>query len=209
MAARVGFWRRMAADTVRLFAPPWQALRSLAVRRFWLGPAGALAVLVLSEVARTQAGHAFLQRWAVMRGDEPWWLTLEKVPLIGPPIGLPAGYAHLPDAGPSVAVLAVAVFLAVRLRVLWLSSLLLAYHLTEWFLIRGIAQREHLVGAAVGALLALVAARLSHRLRAVDRLPQDVRVPGVLRGLRDDVQQHPAYRPTLPRLEPGRLRERV
>jgi hypothetical protein len=200
---------RLRSDTTRLLERPWQALRRGQVSRFWLGPASAAAVLILTEVARTRDGQAFLQRWAIMRGDQPWWLTLEKVPLslfapahllpygfamlqvfvvlgvaqvlvgvprtlgvalaghvlgslslrvwvsIGPPVGLPSWFLHLPDAGPSVAVLAVAVFLAVRLRVLWLAGLLLAYHVAEWFVIADIAQREHLVGAAAGALAAL------------------------------------------------------
>jgi hypothetical protein len=200
------------------------------VDQFWLGPAAAATVLLLSEVARTHAGQAFLQRWAIMRGDQPWWLTLEKVPLslfapahllpygfamlqvfvvlgaaqtligvprtvgvalaghvlgsfslrmwveVGPPVGLPAWFAHLPDAGPSVAVLSVAIYLAVRLRVFWLAAVLVAYHVAEWFVIAGIAQREHLIGAATGALLATVPAR---RPRAVVRpaLPRQVRPP--------------------------------
>ncbi|HKT02125.1 MAG TPA: hypothetical protein VJT31_21565, partial [Rugosimonospora sp.] len=191
--------RRLRDDTVRLLGQPWQALRHGQLSRCWLGPAGAAAVLVLSLVARTAPGHAFLQRWAIMRGSDPWWVTLEKVPLsvfapahllpfgfamlqvcvvlggaqalvgvrrtlavavaghvlgsfslrawvwLEPPVGLPHHFLHLPDAGPSVAVLAVAVFLVVRLRVLWLAALLLAYHVAEWFVIAGIAQREHLV----------------------------------------------------------------
>ena len=49
----------------------------------------------------------------------------------------------------------------------------------------------------------------AHRLLAVDRLPQDVGVPGVLGGLGDDVQEHPPGRPAGARLEPRRLRQRV
>lgn len=203
--------RRFGSDSARLLRPPWRALRRGQLARFWLGPAAAATVLLLSEVARHPTGQAFLQRWAIMRGDQPWWLTLEKVPLslfaparllpcgfamlqvfvvlgaaqvllgaprtlaialaghvlgsyslllwveAGPPVGLPAWCLHLPDAGPSVAVLTVAVYLVVALRVFWLAGLLLAYHVAEWFAIAGIAQREHLVGAAVGALVALAA----------------------------------------------------
>src|SRR5690242_13428709 len=151
--------RRLRSDTVSLLQPPWQALRTGQVARFWLGPAAAAAVLLLSEVARTAPGQAFLQRWAIMRADEPWPRTLAKVPLsvfapahllpfgfamlqvcvvfgaaqvligvwrtvavalaghvlgsfslrawvwLGPPVGLPSHFRHLPDAGPSVAVL--------------------------------------------------------------------------------------------------------
>jgi hypothetical protein len=206
-----GRWRRAGArcraDAVALLLPPWQALRRGQLSRFWLGPAAAGMVLLLWEIAGTRTGQAFLQRWAVMRGDQPWWLTVQKVPLsllapayllpcgfamlqvfvvfgaaqvlvgvrrtvavalaahvlgsfslrlwvwIGSPVGLPTRYLHMPDAGPSVAALALAVFLVVRLRVLWLAALLVAYHLVEWFAITGLAQREHLIGAATGALL--------------------------------------------------------
>ena len=208
--------QRIRQDAVALLAPPWRAVRAGRLDRFWLGPAAAIAVLILSEVAGTRSGQAFLRQWAVMRGDESWWLTLRKVPLslfapayllpcgfavlqvsvvfggaqvligvrrtlgvavpahllaslsprlwvwLAPPMGLPARYLHLPDAGPSVAALAVAVFLVVRLRILWLAVLLVAFHLTEWFAITGLAQREHLVGLATGAAVAL-ASMLVHR----------------------------------------------
>jgi len=208
--------QRIRQDAVALLAPPWRAVRAGRLDRFWLGPAAAIAVLILSEVAGTRSGQAFLRQWAVMRGDESWWLTLRKVPLslfapayllpcgfavlqvsvvfggaqvligvrrtlgvavpahllaslsprlwvwLAPPMGLPARYLHLPDAGPSVAALAVAVFLVVRLRILWLAVLLLAFHLAEWFAITGLAQREHLVGLATGAAVAL-GSMLVHR----------------------------------------------
>jgi hypothetical protein len=207
---------RIRQDAVALLEPPWRAVRTGRLDRFWLGPVAAVAVLILSDVARTRSGQAFLHQWAVMRGDESWWLTLRKVPLslfapayllpcgfamlqvfvvfggaqvligvrrtlavavpahllaslsprlwvwLAPPMGLPARYLHLPDAGPSVAALAVAVFLVVRLRILWLAVLLVAFHLTEWFAITGLAQREHLVGLATGAAVA-IGSMLVHR----------------------------------------------
>jgi hypothetical protein len=218
VAGRI-LWRlahRVQQDAVALLRPPWQAVRTGRLDRFWLGPAAATAVLILSEVARTRSGQAFLRQWAIMRGDESWWLTLRKVPLslfapayllpcgfamlqvfvvfggaqvligvrrtlgvavpahllaslsprlwvwLAPPMGLPARYLHLPDAGPSVAALAVAVFLVVRLRILWLAVLLAAFHLTEWFAITGLAQREHLVGLATGTAVA-ASSMLVHR----------------------------------------------
>lgn len=237
--------RRLRADTGWLLGEPWRALSGVQVSRFWLGPAAAAVVLWLTEVAGTGWGHTFLARWAIMRGDEPWWLTLEKVPLsvlapayllpcgfamlqvfvvlgasqvhigtprtlavglaghvtgsfslrawvwLGPPVGLPAKFLHLPDAGPSVAVIAIGVFLAVRLRVLWLATLLLAYHIGEWFVIAGIAQREHLVGALLGALVAL-----SCRYRPARR-PSTLDTPDPL-----DTLDEPR-----PRHEPGRTPE--
>src|SRR5256714_7315201 len=201
--------QRIRQDAVALLAPPWRAVRTGRLERFWLGPAAAAAVLVLSELARSGSGQAFLRRWAIMHGDEPWWLTLQKVPLslfapayllpcgfavlqvfvvfggaqvligvrrtlgvavpahllaslsprlwvwLAPPMGLPARYLHLPDAGPSVAALAVAVFLVVRLRILWLAALLATFHLAAWVAITGLAQREHLLAVATGAVIAL------------------------------------------------------
>jgi hypothetical protein len=209
--------RRLRSDAVELLWQPWHAVRTGQLSRFWLGPAAAAAVLILAELARTGAGQPLLQRWAIMRGDQPWWLTLQKVPLslfapahllpcgfamlqvfvvfggaqvligvrrtmgvavaahllgslsprlwvwIAPPLGLPARYLHLPDAGPSVAALGIIVFLVIRMRVLWLAALLVTYHLAEWFIITGLAQREHLVGAATGALIALGAALIGRR----------------------------------------------
>lgn len=208
-AARERFGRRVRLDVIALLREPWRAVCAGQLERFWLGPAAAAAVLVLSELARTASGQVFLRRWAIMHGDEPWWLTLRKVPLslfapayllpcgfamlqvfvvfggaqvligvrrtlgvavaghllgslsprlwvwLAPPMGLPARYLHLPDAGPSVAALAIVVFLVVRLRILWLAALLATFHLTEWFAITGLAQREHLVGVATGAAIAL------------------------------------------------------
>jgi hypothetical protein len=212
--------RRLRPQTGGLLGAGWQALRHGQVRRFWFGPASAAAVLILSRVAATGAGQAFLQRWAVMHGDESWWRTLAKVPLsvfaptqllplgfamlqvfvafgvaqvvigarrtlaialaghvlgsfslrlwvlVGLPVGLPAWSLHLPDTGPSVAVIAVAAYLAVRLRVRWLAGFLVAYHVAEWFVLPGIAQREHLVGLAIGALTGLIAFHRAARLEA-------------------------------------------
>ena len=201
--------RRVRRDGVELLGQPWDALRAGQLSRFWLGPAAAAAVLVMAELARSGRGQVLLRRWAIMRGDQPWWLTVQKVPLslfapayllpfgfavlqvfvvfggaqvligvrrtvvvglaahvlgslsprlwvwIASPLGLPARFLHQPDAGPSVATVGVAVYLVIRLRIIWLATLLAAYHLAEWLIITGLAQREHLVGAATGAVIAL------------------------------------------------------
>jgi hypothetical protein len=60
-----------------------------------------------------------------------------------------------------------------------------------------------------GAPGALPGGLLGHGFGAVQGLPDDVGVPGVLRGLGDHVQQHPAGGPTCPLLEPGRLWQRM
>lgn len=205
MLRRVG--ARVASDCRALIAQPWDALRHGQWRRFWLGLVSATAVLVLAAVARTIPGHVFLQRWAIMRGQQAWWLTIQKIPLslfapayllpysfamlqvfivfggaqvligvrrtlavglaahvlgsfsvrmwvwIGPPAGLTSSFLNLPDAGPSVAALAIVAYLVVRRRVMWLAVVLLAFHLTEWVTITGLAQREHLVGGLTGAAL--------------------------------------------------------
>jgi hypothetical protein len=216
-------WRRVLTrvrtDARAVLGPPWTALQRGDWRRWWLGPALALAVLVLAMVARTGPGQSFVQRWAIMRGDEAWWLTLEKVPLslfapayqlpfrfaimqvfivfggaqvligvwrtlgiglaahvlgtvsvrmwvwLGPPAGLPVEYLRAPDAGPSVATLGIVVYLVIRLRVMWLACVLLAFHIAEWVAVTGLAQREHLIGGMVGALAAAGPALL-RRFRA-------------------------------------------
>src|SRR5215469_6191169 len=50
---------------------------------------------------------------------------------------------------------------------------------------------------------------LAHRLGAVQRLPDDVGVAGVLRRLGNDVQEHPSCRPALSRRTPRRFRKRL
>src|SRR2546423_497287 len=105
--------QRIRQDAVALLAPPWRAVRAGRLDRFWLGPAAAIAVLILSEVAGTPTGQAVLRPWAGLRGGEAWWPTPRK----GPPA---------PVAPP------------------------------------GLARREHLVGRATGAVVAL-ASMLVHR----------------------------------------------
>jgi hypothetical protein len=199
---------------------PWHALRAGQLSRFWLGPLAAAAVLIMAELARSGPGQVLLRRWAIMRGDQPWWLTVQKVPLslfapayllpcgfavlqvfvvfggaqvligvrrtvavglaahllgslsprlwvwVASPLGLPARFLHQPDAGPSVATLGIAVYLVIRLRIIWLATLLAAYHLAEWLVITGLAQREHLIGAATGAVIALGPALVGRFRRA-------------------------------------------
>jgi hypothetical protein len=70
---------------------------------------------------------------------------------LGPPVGLPHRYLDFPDAGPSVAVVALAAYLAMERRLVWLAAILVTYHVAEMVLIHGLSQREHLVGVLVGA----------------------------------------------------------
>ncbi|GAA1551835.1 hypothetical protein GCM10009827_085580 [Dactylosporangium maewongense] len=73
-----------------------------------------------------------------------------------PPVGLGMQDAHLADAGPSAAVVAVLAYAAVRLRIGWLAAVLPAYHATEVVVVGGLPSREHLVATLTGVLLALV-----------------------------------------------------
>jgi hypothetical protein len=87
---------------------------------------------------------------------------------IDPPLGVTdrAHWLHFADAGPSVAVIAVAAFVMVRYRVAWIAIVLFAFDLSELVTLNGLTQREHIVGLTVGAVCALVvpAARLARAL---------------------------------------------
>ena len=52
-------------------------------------------------------------------------------------------------------------------------------------------------------------ATLSHGLGAIEGLADDIGVAGVLGGLGDHVQQHPACRPVGAGLKPGRRGQRL
>ena len=54
MWGRLG--HRIRQDAIALLEPPWRAVIKGRLDRFWLGPAAATAVLILSEVARSQFG---------------------------------------------------------------------------------------------------------------------------------------------------------
>jgi hypothetical protein len=56
-------------------------------------------------------------------------------------------------------------------------------------------------------LLLDVGAPSAHSLGAIERFADDVGMAGVLRRLGDDMQHHPASRPTCSRLEPRCLRQ--
>jgi hypothetical protein len=70
---------------------------------------------------------------------------------IGLPFGVAERFWHFGDAGPSVAVVALVAYIAVARRVSWLAVTLIAYHLVEMATFNGLSQREHMVGAVVGA----------------------------------------------------------
>jgi hypothetical protein len=93
------------------------------------------------------AGHALATLSARL------WVSID------PPFGVAdrAHWVHFADAGPSVAVIAVAAFIMVRYRVAWIAFVLFAFDLSELVTLNGLTQREHIVGLTVGALFALAA----------------------------------------------------
>lgn len=74
--------------------------------------------------------------------------------LLGRPLGVGHGYDHFGDAGPSVGVVAVVAYIAVTRCVGWLVAVLVAYDAVELAVFNGLSQREHLLGAVVGAVCA-------------------------------------------------------
>ncbi|NJC70272.1 hypothetical protein HC031_11200 [Planosporangium thailandense] len=74
--------------------------------------------------------------------------------LLGRPLGVGHGYDHFGDAGPSVAVVTVIAYVAVTRCAGWLVGVLVAYDAIELTVFNGLSQREHLLGAVVGALCA-------------------------------------------------------
>lgn len=72
---------------------------------------------------------------------------------LGPPLGVAHRYLAFPDAGPSVAVICLAAYVAVIRRMWWLAAGLLIYDIVETAVFNGLSQREHLVGVVVGLAL--------------------------------------------------------
>jgi hypothetical protein len=64
-------------------------------------------------------------------------------------------------------------------------------------------------GASFPRLRRAASARSAHRLCAVDALADDVRVPGMLSGFGDDMEQCAACRPARSGFEPGGLGKQV
>ncbi|MET7418962.1 hypothetical protein [Dactylosporangium sp. NPDC005555] len=128
-----------------LFAPA-------ALLPFWFAVFQVLLVFSLTQavlgtartVAVAVAGHSAATLSAAL------WVAA------GPPVGLGSQDAHLADAGPSAAVVALLAYTAVRLRIGWLAAALVAYHGAEVVAVGGLSSREHLVATLTGALLALI-----------------------------------------------------
>jgi hypothetical protein len=201
--------RQVQRDGRALVAPFVTMVRQHRFRRMSLGLVAAGAVLILSLLYRTPAGHEFVQQRVIVFAAYPWWAELwrlvpsmfaptdmlpfwtsmlqvaivfggaqvllgwRKTVLIavvghaigtmsakwfiwmGQPIGLAVSYLHIPDAGPSAATIAIGAFIAVSRRIPTLLVAVLAFTVGELAVRPGLAQREHVVGFAVGLLVGL------------------------------------------------------
>jgi hypothetical protein len=91
--------------------------------------------------------------------------------LAGRPFGVGHRFDHFGDAGPSVAVVALIAYIAVVRGAGWLALTLVAYHSIELAVFNGLSQREHLIGAVVGAGCGVAAVAVAARGRAPRRVP--------------------------------------
>jgi hypothetical protein len=180
---------------------------------------------VLALAFRTDAGHAFINAYAVTRPADDWLTSVVKMPLsmfapaallpfwfamvqvgvvyglaqallgwrrtiavavaghtaatfsahlwilIGRPFGVGHRFDHFGDAGPSVAVVALIAYIAVVRGAGWLALTLVTYHAVEIAVFNGLSQREHLLGAMVGAGCGAAAVAVATRGRAPRRVP--------------------------------------
>jgi hypothetical protein len=74
--------------------------------------------------------------------------------LMGRPFGVGHRYDYFGDAGPSVAVVALIAYIAVARGASWLAVGLVGYHIAELAVFNALSQREHLIGALIGAVSA-------------------------------------------------------
>jgi hypothetical protein len=105
--------------------------------------------------------------------------------LVGRPFGVGHRFDHFGDAGPSVAVVALIAYIAVVRGAGWLALTLVTYHSVEIAVFNGLSQREHLLGAMVGAGWGTAAVAVAARGRAPRRAPVP-RVPADLDDVLDD-----------------------
>lgn len=110
-------------------------------------------------IAVTVAGHAAATFSAHL------WI------LVGRPFGVGHRFDHFGDAGPSVAVVALIAYIAVVRGAGWLALTLVAYHSVEIAVFNGLSQREHLIGAAVGAGFGVATVAVAARGHAPRRVP--------------------------------------
>ena len=132
-----------AAPTARL--PYWGAILQVAlvfgIAEALYGSRVTVVVALLAHCVATLSARVFI------------WL--------GPHVffGMIAIAAKYADSGPSGATVGLLAFLAVRRRSFQGSLMLAAFLVAEWVWTHGLAQREHIVAALVGAVLAISVAR--------------------------------------------------
>jgi hypothetical protein len=76
--------------------------------------------------------------------------------LLGAPLGVASQFLHMPDTGPSGAVLAVAGYAGVEYRTPWLIAALMLYQAVENLTLGGLTSREHAVGLLLGVAAGLI-----------------------------------------------------
>lgn len=141
----------LARLPLSMFAPARMLPCGFAVAQVTIVLAVAQVLLGLRlTVAVAMVGHALATLSARL------WIAL------GTPIGVAHRFVNFPDSGPSVAMICLAAYLAVRGRAWLVIALLVAYDIGETMIFQGLSQREHLVGVVIGALLALLARRGRH-----------------------------------------------
>jgi hypothetical protein len=98
-------------------------------------------------------------------------LSAHRWLLLGAPLGVASQFLHMPDTGPSVAVLAVAGYAGVEYRTPWLIAALTLYQAVENMTFGGLTSREHAVGLLLGVAAGLIhrGARPGHRSTVVGR----------------------------------------
>lgn len=154
--ASLPWWQALLRTPVSLFVPdPWLPVWGLllqvavvfAVAETTIGPRRTLAIALLATLAGTSFARCSL--WV-----SPRW----------PPGLLPADLL-VRDTGPSAAVVALGVFVALRYRAWWTACLVVLAMTAEVVSLPNLAGYEHLTG--ITAVLLLARARPSGRERAV------------------------------------------
>ncbi|NUS11219.1 MAG: hypothetical protein HOY69_07400 [Streptomyces sp.] len=157
--ASLPWWLALLRTPLSLFLPDpslpvWglvlQVVVVFGIAEATVGPRRTLAVALLA----TLAGTAFA-RYSLWAG--PRW-----------PLGLPAADLLVRDTGPSAAVVALGVYVALRYRAWWTVGAIVAAMVLEVVSIPNLAGYEHLAGVAL--VLVLAPARTTRRGGGADSL---------------------------------------
>ncbi|MFI0721047.1 hypothetical protein [Streptomyces sp. NPDC021224] len=157
--ASLPWWQALLRTPVSLFLPDpqlpvWglvlQVVVVFGVAEATVGPGRTLTVALLATLAGT--GFARYSLWA-----SPRW-----------PLALPHADLLVRDTGPSAAVVALGVYVALRHRAWWTAGAIVAAMVLEVVSIPNLAGYEHLAG--IGLVLVLTAARAAGRGGGADSL---------------------------------------